>query len=66
MGKYEDAEKMFRDDLKEHPKNGWSLNGLSQSLRSQGYVSLADQVANQFAAAWKWADVKLDSDTRDF
>jgi len=59
-GKAAEAEKIFRDDLKEFPNNGWPLFGLEQSLRAQGKVAEASKVAKQFKRAWKHADVKLD------
>ena len=34
--RFEDAEKVYRADLKEHPRNGWSLLGLQQALAGQG------------------------------
>jgi hypothetical protein len=53
------AERVFREDLRRWPRNGWSLFGLEQSLRRQGRVDSADLVAREFEAAWKHADVKL-------
>src|SRR6185369_8764851 len=38
------AEKVFREDLKRWPRNGWSLFGLEQSLRGQGKTQSADLV----------------------
>ena len=34
-GKTTDAEQVFRDDLKQYPENGWSLNGLAICSRPQ-------------------------------
>ena len=31
-----DAERVYREDLKDHPHNGWSLLGLQQALKAQG------------------------------
>ena len=39
-GRFADAEKVYRADLKEHPRNGWSLLGLQQAL-----AGLEDSVA---------------------
>ena len=30
--RYAEAEKVYRDDLQQHPHNGWSLLGLQQAL----------------------------------
>src|SRR5262249_59462532 len=41
------AEQVFRDDLKNLPRNGWGLFGLEQSLRAQGKNQQADDVKRQ-------------------
>jgi len=56
-----EAETVYRDDLKIHPENGWSLFGLQQSLTAQGKSEEASQVGNRFAKAWADADVSLKS-----
>jgi tetratricopeptide (TPR) repeat protein len=53
------AESVYRQDLTRNPNNGWSLFGLAQALRQQGKTSDAAAVDNQFASAWKQADVIL-------
>jgi tetratricopeptide (TPR) repeat protein len=60
-GYYQDAEDVYRADLVRHPQNGWSLHGLSQSLRAQGKGTEADAVLSQFKAAWRLADTELTS-----
>jgi tetratricopeptide (TPR) repeat protein len=51
------AEAVYREDLRRNPVNGWSLLGLSQSLRQQGKTQQADDVTEQLKAAWIRADV---------
>jgi tetratricopeptide (TPR) repeat protein len=58
-GKARDAETIYREDLRRHPKNGWALFGLAQALRAQKKDSEAAQVDREFAAAWTRADVTL-------
>jgi tetratricopeptide (TPR) repeat protein len=58
-GRAADAEAVYRKDLEQHPKNGWSLYGLAQALHAQGKREQAAMVENGFAQAWKQADVKL-------
>jgi tetratricopeptide (TPR) repeat protein len=53
------AEKVFREDLRRRPRNGWSLYGLAQSLRAQNKVEAAVKIEAQFKQAWKTADVEL-------
>ncbi len=54
-----DAERVYREDLETFPDNGWSLFGLQQSLEAQGKTAEAEEIAEQFAAAWQYADVEL-------
>jgi hypothetical protein len=53
-----EAEKAFRETLKEFPANGWPLFGLEKSLRAQGRDAEAGQIAKEFKKSWKHADVK--------
>ncbi len=57
----EEAEKVYRADLKLHPMNGWALHGLSESLHQQGRDKEADAVSAQFRTAWSRADVTIKS-----
>jgi tetratricopeptide (TPR) repeat protein len=59
-GRPAEAEKVFREDLKKLPENGWPLFGLAESLKAQGRTAEARQVGKRFKKAWKHADVKLD------
>jgi tetratricopeptide (TPR) repeat protein len=52
--RYSDAERVYREELKKHPNNGWSLLGLKAALVGQGKPS--DDVAKQFDAAWARSD----------
>ena len=54
-----DAERVYREDLKVHPGNGWSLYGLAQSLRAQGKNAEASKTELAFKKAWPSADVNL-------
>jgi len=58
-GKTADAERVFRDDLKQYPENGWSLNGLAMCLRARNASDEATTVEARFKKAWAHADVKL-------
>ena len=54
-----EAEKVYREDLRQNPANGWALYGLSAALKAQGKNKEAQQFARQFAIAWQHADVML-------
>ena len=58
-GKTPDAEQVFRDDLKQNPENGWSLNGLALCLRARNASDEAASVDARLKKAWAHADVKL-------
>jgi tetratricopeptide (TPR) repeat protein len=58
-GRAVDAERVYLEDLRRNPGNGWSLCGLALSLRAQGKTAEADKVAEQFRQAWAQADVTL-------
>ncbi|HZC45787.1 MAG TPA: hypothetical protein VE243_04880, partial [Candidatus Acidoferrum sp.] len=60
-GKTADAEQVFRDDLKQYPENGWSLNGLALCLRARNASDEATTVETRFKKAWAYADVTLPS-----
>jgi tetratricopeptide (TPR) repeat protein len=53
------AEKVFREDLVHRPENGWSLHGLTQSLKAQSRPKAAAKIEARFEKVWKTADVRL-------
>ncbi len=61
LGRYKDAELVFREDLRRLPHNGWSLLGLSKALQGEGRDQEAAEFRAQFRAAWKNADITIDS-----
>ena len=56
-----EAEQVFREELEDHPRNGWSLYGLKQSLMAQGRHEEVAEVHARFEKAWARADVWLRS-----
>ena len=53
------AERTYREDLEQHPHNGWSLFGLREALRVQGREAEARTIDLQLDHAWARADVGL-------
>jgi tetratricopeptide (TPR) repeat protein len=51
------AERMYRQDLRRYPDNGWSLAGLAESLRQQGKLDAAREAGDRFRNAWSRADL---------
>jgi tetratricopeptide (TPR) repeat protein len=58
-GRAVEAESVYWDDLRRHPKNGWALYGLGQALRAQNKIDQAKVVEADFKKAWADADVQL-------
>lgn len=56
-GRPGEAEEVYRADLQRNPNNGWSLLGLTQSLRAQHKGGDAEASEEQFKSAWTHADV---------
>ncbi len=59
QGRIDEAEAVYRADLKRHPGNGWSLHGLAECLRKRGAAAEALTSEEQFRAAWAAADVAI-------
>ena len=60
-GRFEEAETVFRKDLRWHQNNGWSLFGLMKALEAQNKKNEAKVIQKQWASVWSHADVKLTS-----
>lgn len=58
-GKPQEAEKVYRESLKDYRQDGWALMGLSRALKAQGKDAAAVDAA--FAEAWKRADTKIET-----
>ena len=54
-----EAEKVYRDELREWPNLGWSLHGLADALKRQGKTAQAADAEARFKQAWARADVTL-------
>jgi tetratricopeptide (TPR) repeat protein len=53
-GRYADAERVYREEIEDHPHNGWSLLGLQKALAGRGVVS--PEVDADLAASWARSD----------
>lgn len=58
-GRAAEAEIVYREALQIHPKNGWSLKGLMQSLEAQGKSTEAEKTGHEFEKVWERSDVYL-------
>lgn len=60
-GRYQEAQKVYEEDLLEFPEKGWALFGLHSALLKQDKTDEAKQVEIRFKEAWKHADIVLNS-----
>jgi tetratricopeptide (TPR) repeat protein len=66
-GQAERARDVYEADLRQYPANGWSLWGRKKSMEALGYPqSDIDAVAAEIAAAWRTADVPLNTSCAAF
>ena len=54
-----EAEFVYREDLKRHPKNVWSLHGLAESLQKQQRDAEAKELLEQLVVAGQRADIEV-------
>lgn len=59
QGRNEEAEKVFRDELKKHKRSGRALFGLREALKAQGDMANSQLVDLEFQQAWRNADTQL-------
>ncbi len=58
-GNYNAAEKVYKEDLRIWPKNGWALMGLYDALYQQDKIGEARHIKAAFDKAWQYADVSI-------
>nr|WP_299346589.1 hypothetical protein [Allomuricauda sp.] len=59
--KYEEAERIYKEDLKVLRQNGWSLRGLHNSLKAQGKLEEAKAIKTEFDKAWEHSDIDIET-----
>lgn len=59
--RWSEAERVYREDLRRWPENGWSLHGLARALGEQGKASQSAEVEDRFRRAWARADISIGS-----
>ena len=59
LERYAEAEQVYRDEIADHPHNGWSLFGLKTAIESQGRTDPA--VDADLEASWARSDTWLRS-----
>jgi tetratricopeptide (TPR) repeat protein len=59
QGKYDEAEAVYREDLRIHPKNGWALHGLAECLRKTGREKESEEVDAAYRQSWARSDIRI-------
>jgi tetratricopeptide (TPR) repeat protein len=62
-GKASAAENVYKRDLKDYPRNGWSLYGLTLALKEQGKLKEAEEIHKKFKHIWQLSDIELKAST---
>ncbi len=57
LGQYDLAEKTYREEVADHPHNGWSLYGLREALKAQGKPF--DEIETDFLQSWARSDTRI-------
>ena len=60
-GRFDEAEAVFREDLRRLPDNGWGLYGLHRALQMQKRAAESAAAERRFDAIWRDADLKIKS-----
>lgn len=60
-GKYTAAVKIYEDDLKNFPNNGWALKGLINAFEKLDDKKRANEAKIRFNNVWKYADIEITS-----
>ncbi len=61
IGRNAEAERVYLEDLRKLPENGWSLRGLSRALVAQNKLAEAAEVDERYETTWGGGDVRLGS-----
>ena len=57
-GRAAEAERVYREDLKRNPHNGWALRGLAAALQREGKAAEAARARRAAQRAWRHADLQ--------
>jgi tetratricopeptide (TPR) repeat protein len=58
-GKFQEAIKVYDEDLKTYRENGWALIGLMNAYEKLGDKKKYDETKLRFEQAWKYADIEI-------
>ena len=59
QGRIDEAESVYREDLRIHPGNGWALKGLAECLHRTGKHHEAEATDAAFRTSWARSDIVI-------
>lgn len=59
QGRVAEAVKVYREDLRRHPENGWALHGLAECEKRLGNMDSWKDALERFMEAWEGAQVAI-------
>ena len=60
-GSYKEALRVFKKDLEDYPRNGWSYYGLHLAYKNLDELSLSSDALMKFNQIWERSDMSIDS-----
>lgn len=60
-GRYDEAQKVYEEDLVRNPENGWSLRGLANCQQKSGKAADAARTVKRLEAVWGKGDIAISS-----
>ncbi|MCA9186799.1 MAG: hypothetical protein R3E01_21025 [Pirellulaceae bacterium] len=60
QGQFDEADQVYREDLRRHPHNPWALHGLAEALDQLGLKVESAKIRAEYVAASSRADVSID------
>jgi tetratricopeptide (TPR) repeat protein len=60
-GKFREAVKVYEQDLKGYPENGWALKGLMNAWQKIGDSKKYEEIKTRFEKSWQHSDIKISS-----
>ena len=58
---YEEAIIVFKQDLNDYPRNGWSYFGLHKAHKALGNQILSEEALTKHKSIWQMSDIELKS-----
>jgi tetratricopeptide (TPR) repeat protein len=60
-GKFQEAVKVYEQDLKIYRENGWALKGLMNAYKKLGNSRKYEETKSRFEKSWQFSDIKISS-----